>query len=285
MKNIITITEIIESLSLILRKLDRKSSIYVLFDKILKDVINQSNLLKTENAKIDFGVFGELNFPYKNFGAIDSLDLFGLDELILFNYYFKNKNVYKNVADLGANIGLHSIIMSRCGWNVDSYEPDPIHFKILNENLKLNNINNVNAILKAVSNSNDDKEFVRVKGNTTSSHIKGSKTPYGELETFIVKVERIKTVMEKADFIKMDVEGIEDLIICSTVKSDWIATDMMLEVGNKKNANSIFNHLQLLGVNCFSQKNNWNLVQNLNHVPFSYKEGSLFISLKEKINI
>ena len=56
-----------------------------------------------------FEPFGEIVFPYYKMGAIDSLDLFGLDELIIFGFYWKNRGRYRRVADIGANIGLHVV--------------------------------------------------------------------------------------------------------------------------------------------------------------------------------
>src|SRR5437016_1885028 len=64
---------------------------------------------------IRFGPFGELTLPYRRMGAIDSIDLFGLDELIIFSFYWANRKRYRRTVDIGANIGVHSILMARCG--------------------------------------------------------------------------------------------------------------------------------------------------------------------------
>ena len=57
-------------------------------------------------------------------GAIDSLDLFGLDEMIIFSYYYNNRNRYNKVVDVGANIGLYSIYAAKTkNCNVFSFEP------------------------------------------------------------------------------------------------------------------------------------------------------------------
>ena len=164
-----------------------------------------------ENSKeVEFKPFGNIIFPYHSMGAIDTLDLFGLDEMIIFCYYWINKDKYSNVLDIGANLGLHSIIMNKCGFNVKSFEPDPIHFDILQENLKINDSKNVEAFNVAISNTTDSKEFIRVLGNTTSSHLVGSKlNPYGDLETFPVKTISINDVINGVNLIKLDVEGHE----------------------------------------------------------------------------
>ena len=81
----------------------------------------------------------------------------------------------------------------------------------------------------------------------------------------------------------MDVEGEELKILQSTTALNWKSTDMILEVGSSENANDIFHHCNKINVNMFSQKNNWNKVLSISDMPESYKEGSLFISLKDEM--
>src|SRR5512139_3654868 len=59
---------------------------------------------KDPSGTIDAFPFGEIRLPYFNMGAIDSLNLFDLDELILFSYYYNRRDRYRNVLDIGANI-------------------------------------------------------------------------------------------------------------------------------------------------------------------------------------
>lgn len=261
---------------------DRSSLVYIALDRLSKEIIRNSEALNSpKEIEEKLEIFGNLFFPYTKMGAIDSLDLFGLDELIIFSFYWKNRNRYMKSADIGANIGLHSIIMSKCGWNVCSYEPDPIHVSLIKRNLSLNKISNVNLYEAAVSNTEGQMDFIRVLGNTTGSHLAGAKSnPYGDLVKFSVKVIPIKKIMELVDFIKMDVEGQEAIIIQSTTKSDWDNLDMMVEVGTQENASIILEHLNKIQVNCFSQKNSWSMVKDIKDMPNSYKEGSLFISSK-----
>jgi FkbM family methyltransferase len=280
----ITIGQLVEALPTISSSHSRTNPAYKLFEVIADEVVSKSNLCKTSDAFVDLGKLGKLNFPYQKFGSIDSLDLFGLDELIIFSFYLTNKEKYKNAFDIGANIGVHSIIMNLCGWNITCIEPDPLHMSILKNNLSINNISNINTVEAAVSDVMGEMEFVRVNGNTTSSHLAGSKQPYGDLTRFPVKVLFIKDIMKDADIIKMDVEGNEKNIILATDQQDWTGTDMMLEIGSEGNAVAVFEHLRKIDVNCFSQKTGWALVKELDNVPTSYKEGSLFISRDEKIN-
>ncbi len=234
--------------------------------------------------KANLGFLGEINLPYFSMGAIDSTHLFGLDELILFSFYNKNKHLYSKVSDLGANIGLHSIVLSNLGYRVTSYEPDPIHFEVLTQNVNLNSASNINLINKAVSTQEGQLEFIRVLGNTTGSHLAGSKdNPYGNLTKFKVDVVPFLEICKDSDLIKIDVEGHEATILLSTVENDWLKTDAIVEVGNQENSKQIFKHFKKIGINLFSQKKSWGKVYEINDMPSSYKEGSLFISKKEKM--
>src|SRR6185437_16219991 len=64
------------------------------------------SLFRADLPEAGFGPFGPLTFPYEAMGAVDSLSLFDLDELILFSFYSCNRRRYRRVADIGANIGL-----------------------------------------------------------------------------------------------------------------------------------------------------------------------------------
>lgn len=228
--------------------------------------------------------FGEVVMPYFKMGAIDSLNLFDLDELIIFAFYWANRERYKKVLDIGANIGLHSIMLSKCGYEVRSFEPDPRHFELLNRNLKLNNCDKAKTLQAAVSNKSHTAEFIRVLGNTTSSHIAGSKAnPYGELERFPVKVEDIKDLIEWPDLLKIDAEGQEKEILLSIGRGHWLKKDALIEVGNEENAKLIFDHFKNIKINLFSQKINWKQVDKLEDMPKSHHDGTLFASGKNEV--
>ena len=53
------------------------------------------NLFKKEDEVRNLGPLGNIHFPYVKMGAVDTLNLFDIDELIIFSYYIQNKNRYK----------------------------------------------------------------------------------------------------------------------------------------------------------------------------------------------
>ncbi|HWB11905.1 MAG TPA: FkbM family methyltransferase [Pirellulales bacterium] len=241
-------------------------------------------LFRSDDGKPQFGPFGPLAFPYESMGAVDSLNLFDLDELILFSFYWRNRQRYRRVADIGANIGLHSIVMARCGFEVRSYEPDPRHFRLLKRNLAANACAAVTPVNAAVSRESGRMEFVRVLGNTTGSHLAGAKpAPYGDLERFPVDVAAFAPVLQWADLVKLDVEGHEAEIILGTTREHWLATDAVLEIGSEANARAVFDHLWPLGVGMFSQKQGWASVDDRSMMPTSYRDGSLFVTCRTEM--
>lgn len=277
-----TLGDIISSLPQIKNQHSREASLYRVLEKTAR-LESETIFSATSSERKSLGPIGEFYFPYFKMGAVDSIDLFGLDELILFSFYWANRKRYKKVLDIGANIGLHTTVLAKCGYEVDFFEPDPIHFAKLQEILAANEIKNVHAHEAAVSNHSGTVEFIRVLGNTTSSHIAGCKKPYGNLEKIQVPVYDIRKLIRNADLIKMDVEGHEDTIIEATNSEDWNKTDAVIEVGAPEKAKAVYDHLSKIGVNAFSQKNGWDQVKTLEDMPFSYKDGSLFISKKSSM--
>ena len=235
----------------------------------------------TQAVPVALAPFGQLVFPYVKMGAISSVDLLALDELIVFSFYWQARNLYRRVADVGANIGLHSILLAKAGYKVRAYEPDPDHVAILRRNLALNKCMNVEVISAALSVNEGQQEFIRVLGNTTGSHLAGAKPhPYGELKHLTVPTRSVREIMTWADLVKLDVEGHEAAILTATNRQDWEGTDVLLEIGSPAGAKAIFRHLQTLGVTLFTQQRGWAPARNVDDVPTHYREGLAFASLR-----
>lgn len=242
----------------------------------IKSIHNGSSL-----DKIQLGEIGEIRFPYFEMGNINSSHLFGLDELIIFSYYFARHPFSRKVLDLGANIGLHSLVLQKIGYQVVSYEPDPIHVRQFNHVMNLNDVNGFKLEQKAVSNQTGKSIFTRVLGNTTGSHLQGTKSNvYGELSEFEVETVDIANILENEDFdlVKMDVEGHEFALL---ERIDFVRhrnLDIILEIGSQESAMKIFKLMQDSDIPVYSQKTNWSLVRNIEDLPHHHSQGSAFIS-------
>ncbi len=255
------------------------SGLYQLCKATARPAIEELFSAAERNAR-PFGPFGSLSMPYAKMGAINSLDLFGLDELIIFAFYNANRARYSRVLDIGANLGLHSIVMARCGFSVKAFEPDPWHYGLLSDNLAANGASAVTAFKEAVSISDGEAKFVRVLGNTTGSHLAGSKNSYGEKEFFMVPTRAVRPLFEWANLAKIDVEGHEKELLLAATNEIMQKLDIMVEIGNPENAKAVFEHFQSIGIWMYAQKIGWSRVQRLADAPTSHREGSLFISAK-----
>ena len=219
----------------------------------------------------------KVKLPYYEMGKINSLNLFELDEFIIFSIYAKIIKKNSKVADLGANIGLHTVIMSKLGGRVTAYEPDIDHANQLSNNLKINKTK-AKLVRKAVFTKKTNIKFTKVIDNSTSSFIGNAKKPYGPIKTKNVKTVRFLDVLKANDILKIDVEGIEDKLIKSTTEENWYNKFAILEIGTPKNAKKVFSHLKKFkSIKLLSQKQTWKKVEKLSQMPKSYKDGSLII--------
>jgi FkbM family methyltransferase len=235
-------------------------------------------------SQFSFGPIQQMCFSYFEMGAINSLDLFGLDELIIFSFYWQNRNRYSSIADIGANIGLHSVILGHMSYSVTSFEPDPIHVLEFSRNIQNNLLTRVNLVSKAVTVDGGNVAFTRVLGNTTGSHVTGAKSdPYGELEQIEVAATPFRDLLLEHDLIKLDVEGFEANLLTSVSDNELSSTDVIGEIGSTENAERIFQRFEKSSINLFSQKNNWEQVRDVDEMPTSHRDGSFFLSIKPEM--
>jgi FkbM family methyltransferase len=237
-----------------------------------------------ESRSFDLGEIKALNFPWVSFGSINSGHLFGLDEIILFSFYWSNRTRYSQFLDLGANIGLHSAVALKLGLNVTSVEPDPEHVKLLKTNLEATEMPAYRVIEGAATVSSGPLTFTRVEGNTTGSHVKGAKkNPYGVLTEFEVEGYPVTELVAGKDLVKMDVEGLEADLLESLFSSGFQGYDVVAEIGSESSAERIWHTARAAEVNVFSQKANWSVARNQTDLPHHHTQGSVFLSRSESM--
>jgi FkbM family methyltransferase len=224
-----------------------------------------------------------IKLSYVSFGNISLKDIINLDELIIFSFYLKSR--FHALVDLGANVGLHTLVAKKMNMTVLSYEPDPTHIAIFKQNMRINNESSTGIREVAVSVNGQPVDFVRVLGNTTSSHIKGAKQSfYGEVDIFTVACQPFLQVLNQLKsecLIKMDIEGYEAEVFSSIVdNSVLIGKFFLLEINSEVNREIIFDVVKNLKLFAFSQKTNWSVCLTIDDFPKDYREGTLFLSLK-----
>ncbi|MFV1882979.1 MAG: FkbM family methyltransferase [Balneola sp.] len=135
-----------------------------------------------------------------------------------------NLNVGDVFIDVGANIGLHTLSASKFveqKGKVFSFEPFKKNYDLLKENISLNNLSNISAYKKALSNKSGSLEifFDSSKNNT------GTVSLFNDVSTYSEKVESItldsfveKENIKEISLIKIDVEGAEYLALLGMKK-------------------------------------------------------------------
>lgn len=222
--------------------------------------------------------FRGLNIPFFSFGNVTSDDLFCDKEQELFDFYERNQKRYERALDVGANIGVHTLMMDRQGWHVRAFEPDPKHYRQCVFNCDINSRRMMWDIHNAALSDRDGKAtFVRVNGNTTGSHLKGDKSPYGDLEEFEVETMDCRRQFNWAQFAKIDCEGHEARLLLTLTADQLKHLEIMVEVGNPKNAVEIYQHLSPMGIGMYSQQRKWAPLRGLADMPVHHSEGALFI--------
>lgn len=182
---------------------------------------------------------------------------------------------------MGANLGLHSSIANRLGATVKCYEPDPKHNELSKEIWRDNNIA-VELFAAAIGVKDGIESFTRVSGNSMSSHITGKKSPYGPVETFAVEIRDIRKVISTVDFVKIDIEGMEDEVVPAIINLYRNAPETMpsivCEIGSQHSARLIWDAVtECEGIVARAQKHGWLPVRDFKNLPISYKDGSCFI--------
>jgi len=264
----------------------RNTNWYRFTNSVMKAALAEAKPAFEAGDPVLIGELGLINLPYETMGSVDTLDLFGLDELIIFAYYLRNSAAYESALDIGANLGLHSIVLAKLGYSVSAYEPDPSHYSILKHNLELNGVSqSVIATQAAISDTNGSLEFVRVLGNTTGSHLAGSKSsPYGALDRFPVDTIDFKCIVDAGTLAEIDAEGHETVILRAIGWERWSKLDAFVEIGTPANAMAVFEYFAKSPMNIFSQKTGWQKVLSAADMPNSHREGSIFITGRPEMN-
>jgi len=131
------------------------------------------------------------------------------------------KSVIKNdwvCFDIGANIGYYTLLLASLATKgkIYAFEPVPLSYALLKANLALNNFINVIANNIALGDKNGRVSFVLSEDSGLAGFRDTKRKPVKEKITTSVwtldsYVERLK--ISRIDFIKMDVEGGEKLVL------------------------------------------------------------------------
>jgi FkbM family methyltransferase len=128
--------------------------------------------------------------------------------------------------DVGAHVGTWTLHLAPHFERVIAFEPDPRGWQVLSRNLKLNGIDNVEIVPKAVSNTTGSTRlnlFHNPCSNTVMDPgvMERTDSPIGQHEVETVSIDQFveSRGINDVDFVKIDAEGAELLIVEGAVRT------------------------------------------------------------------
>jgi len=126
------------------------------------------------------------------------------------------------IVDIGAHIGCFSIYVSTLNTNVKilAFEPSEANYKLLKENIYLNNAKNIQPKNLAVG----GKEEIRVLNINNDSHnhsFYNSENKISDKKIQTTTLQKILRNHEKVDVVKLDCEGAEFEILRNLTEEDF----------------------------------------------------------------
>lgn len=120
------------------------------------------------------------------------------------------------ILDVGANIGIVTQFMKDFANKVYAIEPSSENFEALSKNKEFNNWNNVELFKLAIAGTDGEMKLSKTLDNLTCNSLVND---YGDGE--MVKTKNLNTFFKenninKIDFMKIDIEGAEEQVFCST---------------------------------------------------------------------
>ena len=176
----------------------------------------------------------------------------------LFNEYFK-PYIKENttVLDCGAYIGSHTILMKKLNRNNDIFvfEMMPEHYKIIQDNIKLNNFDNILAFNVALGNKIDSVKLPDINYNAELTNYGGTSIQMkkNNIDIPLITLDYFMPFIKKPiSFIKIDVEGHEiDLLLgAKEIIAKYkpiIEREIWADLYDKFINNEIWKYLESLG--------------------------------------
>ena len=131
-------------------------------------------------------------------------------------YAFQTANKFPLILDLGANIGISILFFKRNfpEARILAFEPDPRTFEVLQHNVKINGWKNIELHNLAVSDREGEIDFYTdPTGNfSLESSVYGARVP-GAVKRRVKAAPLSRFLNHPVDFIKMDIEGSEGLVL------------------------------------------------------------------------
>ncbi|HTG80929.1 MAG TPA: FkbM family methyltransferase [Geobacteraceae bacterium] len=186
-------------------------------------------------------------------------------------YHFTSAGDAPLIIDCGSNIGMSILFFKKLypGARVVGFEPDRTTYGKLEENIRLNNLQHVRVYNQAVSDQNGTITFYK-DPDIVGSHVMSvldKRTSGQKVEIDAVRLSEFIT--EEVDFLKLDIEGSETLVIRELSETNKLRMikELIIEYHHHfldKDDDNLSEFLHLLEKNGFG----YQLASNV-RIPFS----------------
>lgn len=159
-----------------------------------------------------------------------------------------NEKQYKSFVDIGANLGRYSIEQGKKYGDkikIIAIEPEPTIFKMLETNIKLNDLNNITPIQVGLADKEGSMNLFIGKHQEQHTFLKNTDSSDDSIS---VKVKTLDNVCKELNFtpdlLKIDVEGFEISVLNGAQKTLKTAhPDILFEAFTQEHLNNISNIL------------------------------------------
>lgn len=238
--------------------------------------------------KLHFGIHKKIIAPYNLFnGLVFHTKIHGLtfelhaedwiqENLFLLGEYEKAElklltsilNEDSVFIDIGANIGLHTLIASKkinSQGKIISFEPYTTNFKQLITNLELNKAKNICLVKKAVSNQEGSAMMYYNTASKSLGMATLSTIPYDnkeEVETIQLDAFVAENKVDGVDIIKLDVEGEEyNALLGMRNTLNQFKPNLLIEILDSKELERVLSLLSNYGYKLYYISNEGELTQ------------------------
>ena len=133
-------------------------------------------------------------------------------------YSFLDDNEEVVLVDLGANIGLFSLYISSICSEVYAVEPTPSHIEIMKDLVENLGVKNIFPHQVAIHTKNGEEEFQLNSSNSTMNSFLRHGIDPGGTDSVLVPTTTLadfikNNVKKRVNFVKMDIEGFENVIV------------------------------------------------------------------------
>jgi len=191
---------------------------------------------------------GTIDFQFANYAYEWDVKKFFLE-------HYKDYTVF---LDIGANIGIYSILMAQKGLKCHAFEPMPENYKAMLRNISLNNLDhNIRSHQVALGSEECNCEFIYEKINTGASRLatnisdyKGPKNSHVNLFAKVIRLDHMAAELaippDEKILIKMDAEGMEHMILVGAIEFMRNYRNILIVMEKKYQSIARFNELLAL---------------------------------------